>query len=510
MLKKVLKTGALVLAASVLVLVLIPQVDFADAELNSQKGFGNLMFLFGKPDDGAKRPPRGQMGRPPIGEFGQEQGSSVPNRPPGDMQQGEMGMPQIGEGMNGSFGPMIKITEDDQSTSSVSITVNDSGNLTYPIVDTNQKVAFDEMGVPIDPGVGDALYGQDANYDGYQPNYKDNGDGTVSDLVTGLMWTQDPGKKMGLTEALDGAEGLEVGGYDDWRLPTIKELYSLIQFSGTDPAVNSTVENGLIPFIDTDYFDFEYGDTDGGERIIDSQFASSTIYESTTMFESETVFGVNFADGRIKGYPIYNHREGSEKQFYVLYVRGNSKYGENDFVDNGDGTITDLATGLMWLQDDNGEAISWSEALVFAEDTSFAGYDDWRLPNAKELQSIVDYSRSPDTTESAAIDPLFNVTEILDEGGSANYPFYWTGTTHISHNRGGKSAVYVAFGEALGFMTDQRTGETSLVDVHGAGAQRSDMKTGDAEDYPMGNGPQGDVIRIDHFVRLVRSVQIEE
>jgi hypothetical protein len=42
------------------------------------------------------------------------------------------------------------------------------------------------------------------------------------------------------------------------------------------------------------------------------------------------------------------------------------------------------------------------------------------------------------------------------------------------------------------------------MDVHGAGAQRSDPKTGDASDYPQGHGPQGDVIRINNYVRCVR------
>jgi PKD repeat protein len=69
----------------------------------------------------------------------------------------------------------------------------------------------------------------------------------------------------------------------------------------------------------------------------------------------------------------------------------------------------------------------------------------------------------------------------------------------------GDFAVYIAFGRALGYMeTWPGSGQYELLDVHGAGAQRSDPKSGNASDYPFGNGPQGDVVRIDNFVRLVR------
>jgi hypothetical protein len=61
----------------------------------------------------------------------------------------------------------------------------------------------------------------------------------------------------------------------------------------------------------------------------------------------------------------------------------------------------------------------------------------------------------------------------------------------------------VAFGEALGWMQDPG-GTYQLLDVHGAGAQRSDPKTGDPADYPHGFGPQGDVIRIYNHARCVR------
>jgi hypothetical protein len=164
----------------------------------------------------------------------------------------------------------------------------------------------------------------------------------------------------------------------------------------------------------------------------------------------------------------------------------------------------------MWSKDDNGTGLNWEEALGWVSQKNqenFLGYNDWRLPNAKELQSIVDYTRSPQTTNSAAIDSLFEVTPIIDEGDSINYPFYWTSTTHADGPPDHQfiKAVYVAFGEALGFMeVPPNSGNYVLMDVHGAGAQRSDPKQGDPENYPHGFGPQGDVIRIYNFVRLVR------
>ncbi|MGZ0655032.1 Lcl domain-containing protein [Coraliomargarita sp. W4R72] len=382
------------------------------------------------------------------------------------------------------------------------------GQVTYPIVDTAQDRTYNDRSEITYPQSGDAFYGQDAQYAGAQPSYQDNGDGTVSDQVTGLMWTQDPGEKMSLKEAVKNAASCRVGGHDDWRLPTIKELYSLIQLNGTDPDPMSRDESNLKPFIDESVFKFTYGKEENDERIIDSQFATSTKYVSTTMRGAETLFGVNFADGRIKGYGLTDPRGRGDKTFFVLYVRGNSDYGTNKFVDNGDGTITDEATGLTWMQADSATGMDWPSALEYAENLELAGHSDWRLPNAKELQSIIDYTRSPDTTDSAAIDPIFEVTPILNEGGKKDYANYWTSSTHAGEHSF-STAVYFSFGRSLGFMTDRRTGEVTLMDVHGAGSQRSDPKVGDASKYPQGRGPQGDVIRIENMVRCVRGGDVE-
>ncbi|MFD0837008.1 DUF1566 domain-containing protein [Mariniflexile aquimaris] len=396
----------------------------------------------------------------------------------------------------------------------------------YKIVATNQDKCFDNYKEIPFPKKGDSFYGQDAQNNGNKPSYIDNGDGSITDNVTGLIW-QKSYEVMSYADAVEKVKAFNLANKTDWRIPSIKEAYSLIQFNGVD--VSSKEMNALPkkakPFIDTTYFDFKYGSN--GNRVIDVQLLSSTIYQGTTMGGNKTVFGVNLADGRIKGYPISGPKmnrdpnsrahqsneqraggPGGEKLFTVRFVRGNTDYGLNNFKDNSNKTISDLATGLMWAKEDSNKGMNWEEALAFAQEKNqenYLGFNDWRLPNTKELQSIVDYSRSPQSTNSAAINTLFQTSAILDEGGRTNFPFFWTSTTHESQYNG-NTADYVCFGEGLGFMKAPRQNEVSLVDVHGAGAQRSDPKTGDASDYPQGRGPQGDVIRINNYVRLVRSM----
>jgi hypothetical protein len=88
---------------------------------------------------------------------------------------------------------------------------------------------------------------------------------------------------------------------------------------------------------------------------------------------------------------------------------------ERRFVDNGDGTVTDTCTALMWQKATVRDAYTWQQALQHCEDLGLADYDDWRLPNVKELQSIVDYGRS-----DPAIDPVFD---------SLPESWWWSSTT---------------------------------------------------------------------------------
>ena len=368
---------------------------------------------------------------------------------------------------------------------------------TYVVVDTGQVDCFDDAGPMTCPQPGQPFYGQDAHYPSQPASYLANGDGTVTDLNTGLMWQQSPDlvTKSTYAQALAGATTFSLAGHSDWRLPTVKELYSLMDFNGNSSA------SPPVPYIDTGYFDFRFGDPNQGERLIDAQYWSSTEYVGTTMQGDATTFGVNFADGRIKGYPSQNGPGGVPFTAFVRYVRGNPAYGQNGFVDNGDGTVTDLATGLMWQKGDSGAALSWEQGLAYAEGLSLGGHDDWRMPDVKELQTIVDYTRAPDATDPGARGPALDLV-FFDITTTESW--HWASTTHLE-GLGPSAAAYICFGQAFGWMEiPPGSGNWLYLDVHGAGSQRSDPKTGDPNNYPHGFGPQGDEIRISNYVRAVR------
>ncbi|MDO6801946.1 DUF1566 domain-containing protein [Wenyingzhuangia sp. 1_MG-2023] len=367
----------------------------------------------------------------------------------------------------------------------------------YTIVDTNVSEFYSDKALITAPTVGQAFYGQDATYNGNQPSYTNNGNGTITDNITGLMWQQDMGDKISYDAAVVLAETINLGGYTDWRIPTIKELYSLAQFTG-----QCFGDDSVKMFIDTEYFEQPIGNESIGEREIDGQTWSKTHYVGLIMNGDEAIFGYNFVDGRLKAYPKYKPADGSPNTMYFRMVRGNQAYGKNNFTDNGDGTITDNATGLMWQQADNGNTYDWESALDYVESLTHGGHNDWRMPNAKELQSIVDYTQSPSTSSSPAIDPLFSCTPITDtNGNSGQYGYYWSSSPLKDGPSPYTDAVYFCFGKAQGVMNG------NLMDVHGAGAQRNDPKSGDVGNFPANFGPQGDVQYVYNFVRAVRNIE---
>lgn len=370
----------------------------------------------------------------------------------------------------------------------VTVTTDDL-EVSFTLTDSGQTKYYDLEGNEIDaPSEGDALYGQDAQYVGVEQSFTDNGDGTVTDNVTGLMWQQTSEfDRMSYDDALEYAEDLELGGYDDWRVPTIKELYSIANFDG-----ELLLDGDSTPYLDTDYFYHEYD----ANMMYAGQFWSSTIYQGGGIQDEDLqgAFGFNFSDGHIKSYETGYYADGSVYNgmvpgCFVIVVRGEEDvYGVNDFVDNEDGTVTDEATGLMWTSASSTEGMEWADALAYAEASEESGYSDWRLPSAKELQSIIDY----ESTSIPALNEDFFTVSDPDS-------YFWTSTTHGDFKY---TAIYLAIGKAYSTTSSL----DDYYDWHGAGAQRSDPKTGDPDDYNMASENATDLVRIDNYVLLVRDV----
>jgi hypothetical protein len=98
---------------------------------------------------------------------------------------------------------------------------------------------------------------------------------------------------------------------------------------------------------------------------------------------------------------------------------------DNSFIDHGDGTVSDNLTGLMWTK--NAQQIAgrmdWYEAITACTNLVFAGYDDWRLPNLKELLSLIDYG--PHYSALRDGHPFVNVQSA----------YYWANPLYESNTR---------------------------------------------------------------------------
>ncbi len=222
------------------------------------------------------------------------------------------------------------------------------------------------------------ISGDDGHYRmGAPQSFSDHGNGTITDNNTGLMWLKDPASTVVSAtytwdEANQACASLEFSGYSDWRLPSIEELSTLTDAGRPDPAINPI-------------------------------FSSRTeaAYWSATPFKNnpEGHAWMKYSYGPVN----WTFKSVSN---FIRPVRGGNSSKNQRFTVNGNGTVSDNNTGLMWIQDPSvpgvAGAMNWSEALSTCESLTFAGFADWRLPNLNEVSSLIDYSRS-----APAIDPVF-------------------------------------------------------------------------------------------------------
>lgn len=249
-------------------------------------------------------------------------------------------------------------------------------------------------------------FGEDHDYTINPSAYIDNGDDTIIDGVTGLIWRKQTDKELIWSDALNYCNNLTLGGQTDWRLPSRTELITLLDYSRTDYQY---------PTIDTTYFpNANFSD------------ALSAVYWSSTPNAANPSYAwaLDFISGFFEDFFSTN----KFNTFYVRCVRG-PQSAPWSFTDNGNGTITDNVTHLIWQQDQS-SLMTWEAALVTCETSTLAGNTDWRLPNFKELLSLVD-----DTRSDPSIDPnLFN-----------SNGYFWSSTTSVTLYTNNVAARTVSF-----------------------------------------------------------------
>jgi hypothetical protein len=256
----------------------------------------------------------------------------------------------------------------------------------WTLPDSGQTVCYNDEGAVIDcPASGVAFHGQDAQYNGSQPHfevYEDNANGNITlDLNSNLMWQyKGDHTKHSLADAQTYCTALTLGGYTDWRLPLIWELINIVNFNSSNPACYSS-----------------FSCMTGTARYLSSTpYATSTSYAWTVNFYLPTTDIVN-------------------SNQYVRCVRG-AKNAPSYFAANRSKIVKDATTGLVWQRDgDANGALAWVNALSACENLSLAGKTDWRLPNANELMTIVDFSNA-----SLSVAPAF---------ANMHASGYWSSTT---------------------------------------------------------------------------------
>ena len=245
--------------------------------------------------------------------------------------------------------------------------------------DTNQTASYT------------TTFGEDNDYTINPPSYADDGD-TIFDNVTTLTWQkQDDGVEKVMSAAITYCANLTLGGQTDWRLPNRIELASLIDNGTYAPAINTTYFPNTLFLLASHYW--------SSTPDLDSPGGDYWLVDFNT------------------GYSVRTH----DSDNYVRCVRGGQAT-PRSLTDNGNGTVTDRGTLLMWQQGES-SLMDWEAALITCETSTLAGSTDWRLPNHKELLSLVDDTRYI---------PAINTTMFPAATSSG----YWSSTTNPKYTAG--------------------------------------------------------------------------
>lgn len=185
--------------------------------------------------------------------------------------------------------------------------------------------------------------------------------GTVLDSKSNLMWAAKGNKNSldweGAKSYCDNYRG---GGYMDWRMPTKDELAGLYE-------PGRTMRWKVTTLIDVP-------DDCWANETRSNEAAHFAFINGGQGWHHQNILSVGSAMGAL---PVRS-----------LEIKKDSR-----FIDNGNGTILDTKTSLMWAARDNGEGIHWPKAKNYCENYFLAGYRDWRLPTTDELAGLYDNNK---------------------------------------------------------------------------------------------------------------------
>lgn len=267
--------------------------------------------------------------------------------------------------------------------------------------------------------------------------FTDNANGTITDELTGLIWLKNadcfgrPAWANALANAnalADGPCGLVDGSTSgDWRLPNRDELFSLIDAEQFNPALPSGH-----PFSSVQSNNYWSSSTFSGNTDDIWYVNLNNGYTSTSSKSGSSFYMWPVRDGQSTSYPAPVPKSGQTTS-YGTGDDGDMQKGVTwpgtRFTNNGNGTITDELTGLIWLK--NADCFgrpAWANALANANaladglcglvDGSTSG--DWRLPNFKELESLINVEQS---SPALPFGHPFSVTQSS---------FCWSSTTYAN------------------------------------------------------------------------------
>jgi len=281
-----------------------------------------------------------------------------------------------------------------------------------PVPQTGQKISYTEWD--------DATY--QAGVPWPNPRFTVDGD-CVTDNLTGLMWAKSFGPTKTWTDALAYCKQLDLGGHKDWRMPNMREQLSLIDYTlGADSAKAFFVPRN-IPFKNVP-----------GSTWTSTTFAPETncaTYVSTACYQFKWVKTDQCGVLPVRGGVDKNGKEITKKGIAPVIKTGQTEsYAPGDdgdlqfgvpwpnprFTDNGNETVTDNVTGLMWSKNANlGGVMFTTKAIRVCESLELGGYKDWRVPNIKEMQTLIDYSM-----------PSFSPAPFVNAGGTAWCSTIWS------------------------------------------------------------------------------------